>query len=169
MRIWDESLVEHFSGLVLRRRFVYLSSHLVTVRALRRWNAGQKFCGVAEIFLGSVEGWQSACWSRNCSWMCGSVPSTPSTRLLLSCTKVKSYIQVLKNEEFIQVYHLTSLEYSPHFTFFLMLLMVSCFKWDTTNSGDMLFCTFFTWGMWKSFLQLEVHLVRRISDYDFEF
>lgn len=43
-------------------------------------------------------------------------------------------------------------------TFFLMLWMVSCFKWDSTNSGDMLFCTFFHVGNVKEFLQLGVHL-----------
>lgn len=67
-----------------------------TARALRRWNAGQKICGVSEIFLVSAEGSQSECWSKNCSWMWGSVPMAHGKRLLLSCTKVRVIDKFLK-------------------------------------------------------------------------
>ena len=60
----------------------------------------------------------------------------------------------------IQGYHckyqhdaiITSLEFPVHLAFFLMLLMVSCFRLDCIKSGAVLFCMFLTVGNVKAFL-----------------
>lgn len=136
---------------------------LQTARALRRRKAGQKVWGVAELFLGSAEAASlsvGAGTALQCEAECqGHMVQGFSFPVLNKFFKMRSWFRAI---------HLTFLEYPPHFTFFLMLLMVSCYKWDCTNSGDVLFCTFFTWGMWKIFLQLGLHLVRRISGHDFK-